>query len=132
MPCCDTTFLADLFRKKPEAIGLLRELRNKHESICTTVITIAELFYGAYKSAKIEEERNKVRHIIESFLVFGLNVDACEKYGRIRAYLEKRGETVADRDIFISAISLSNGERVIITRNRKHFEKIPGINVLTY
>ena len=38
---------------------------------------------------------------------------------------------VGDGDIFIGAISIANGETTIITRNKKDFERIPGIKEIT-
>ncbi len=132
MVCCDTTFLSDLFRKNSAALRKLRELRDNNEPISTTIITIAELYYGAFKSRSVEEEKGKVRQVVEKFLVFYLDTDASERYGEIRNYVEQRGQPIGDRDIFVVAISLSNGENTIITRDREHFERIPGINVITY
>jgi len=46
--------------------------------------------------------------------------------------MEKKGQTIPDRDILIGAISLSKGEQTIVTRNAKDFARIPGIKVITY
>lgn len=37
-----------------------------------------------------------------------------------------------DRDILIASILLSFGERKIITRDKRHFREIEGLEVITY
>ncbi|RLI42485.1 hypothetical protein DRO59_04005 [Candidatus Bathyarchaeota archaeon] len=132
MVCCDTTFLIDLFRKKPNAMDTLKRFIERHQMLSVTVITIAELYHGAYKSKKVDAEISKIKEIIKRFLVFEMDIDSAEKYGKIRAFLEKKGMKVADRDIFIGAISTAHGETTIITRNKEDFEKMPGIKVISY
>ena len=46
--------------------------------------------------------------------------------------LKSKGETIEDFDCAIAAILLSNGVNKIITRNKKHFERIKGLTVLKY
>ena len=132
MVCCDTTFLVDLIRKNVNAISKLREFVKNDEKLSITVITIAELYYGAYKSKNVNKELNKVRGTIERFHILEMDVGSAEKYGEIRAFLENKGVKRSDRDLFIAAISISHNERAVVTRNRKDFEKIPGITVITY
>lgn len=53
-------------------------------------------------------------------------------YGRLSATLQRQGRPVGERDLFIAATALSYGESRIVTRNVKDFERIPGIEVVTY
>ena len=62
MVCLDTAFLADLFRKNPAAEMKLKEFVDAREEISITVMTVAELYYGAYKSNRLEEEKAKAQH----------------------------------------------------------------------
>ena len=69
MVCLDTTFLADLIRKDPDAIKKLTSLAKEGNTLATTIITSAELFYGAYKSDNIYREKAKMRLVL-SLLLF--------------------------------------------------------------
>ena len=55
-----------------------------------------------------------------------------ERFGQIRSNLWKIGQIIPDRDVMIAAIALSKGENVIVTRNKKDFERIPNLTVETY
>ena len=132
MVCLDTTFFADLFRKNPAAEKKLYELANETQTVSTTVMTIAELYYGAYKSKNIIDEMRNVALVLESFLILEMNQEGAKMFGEILSTLEKKGQTIPDRDILIGAISLSKGETTLITRNAKDFARIPGLKVITY
>ena len=132
MVCLDTTFFADLFRKNSAAEKKLYELANETETVSTTVITIAELYYGAYESKNIIDEMRNVASVLDSFLILEMTREGAKMFGEILSALEKKGQTIPDRDILIGAISLSKGETTIIARNAKDFARIPGLKVITY
>jgi tRNA(fMet)-specific endonuclease VapC len=132
MVCLDTTFLIDLLRKKPIAEKKLRSLMKATEGPCTTVITLAELFYGAYKSKNVELEKENIKQALCGMLVLDMNETAAEKFGQIYSSIEKRGQVISDRDVMIASIALANGEHIIVTRNRKDFERIPNLTIEMY
>ena len=132
MVCLDTTFFADLFRKNPAAEKKLHELANETQTVSTTVMTVAELYYGAYKSKNMIGEMRNVASVLDSFIILEMNQEGAKMFGEILSTLEKKGQTIPDRDILIGAISLSKGEKTIITRNAKDFARIPGLEVISY
>ena len=132
MVCLDTTFLADLIRKSPDANKKLSNLVKEGNSLSTTIINSAELFYGAYKSNNVDKEKEKVKLVLSRFIVFEMDEIVAEKFGEILSKLDTQGQKIADRDIMIAAIAMSKGENVIVTRNRKDFDRIPDLMVQTY
>jgi predicted nucleic acid-binding protein len=54
-----------------------------------------------------------------------------EIFGAIVGELEKRGERISDMDALIGSVALEHSE-TLITRNRKHFDRIPGFAVEDY
>lgn len=132
MVCLDTTFIIDLFHKKPAAEKKLKELVEARKEISITVMTLAELYYGAYKSNRTEDEKAKVGQIKHNFLVLEMNESGAQKFGELLRRLEKSGAKISDRDILIAAIALSKGENAIVTRNEKDFARISELSVLTY
>ena len=73
-----------------------------------------------------------VASVLDNFLILEMNQEGAKMFGEILSSLEKKGQTIPDRDILIGAISLSKGEKTIITRNAKDFARIPGLEVITY
>jgi len=132
MVCLDTTFFADLFRKNPAAQEILEKLSSGNESLSTTIMTIAELYYGAYKSSRIKEEKDKVQEILNHFSILYMDELGAEKFGEIMNSMEREGQKAPDIDVLIGAISISKGENTLVTRNKKDFENIPGLKIITY
>ena len=132
MVCLDTAFLADLFRKNPAAEKKLKELVEARKELSITVLTVAELYYGAYKSNRMEEEKAKVEEIKCKFLILEMNERGAQKFGELLSRLEKSGKKISDRDILIAAIAISKGENTIVTRNERDFARISELSVITY
>jgi tRNA(fMet)-specific endonuclease VapC len=132
MVCVDTTFLIDLIHKDRQAEKKLISLRKSNDEPSTTVMSVAELFYGAYKSNNVAAEKKSVIQALSGFAILEMTELGAEKFGQILSTLDKQGQKVSDRDVLIAAIALSMGENVIITRNGKDFLRIPELTVVTY
>jgi predicted nucleic acid-binding protein len=133
MVCVDTTCVADLIRKNPDANKKMSTFAEEGISLSTTIIiNAAGLFYGAYKSNSIDREKEKLRMVLSSFIVFEMDQVGAEKFGEILRKLDKAGQKTADRDVMTAAIALSKGETVIVTRNRKDFDKISSLKIAAY
>ncbi len=52
-------------------------------------------------------------------------------YGRLLAWLHERGETIATMDLLIATAALVD-EGPLVSRNRRHFDRVPGLKILSY
>jgi predicted nucleic acid-binding protein len=50
------------------------------------------------------------------------------KYARIKRELDQRGIPLPDFDLLIAATAIAT-DRALITRNRRHFDRIPGLRI---
>jgi predicted nucleic acid-binding protein len=103
-------------------------IRHGLGNVFITVITECELFYGAYKSIKkdknlavIEELRTRIKTLHTVSGVPSL-------YGKIKAELESKGQTLDDADLLISSIALLNNA-TLVTNNIEHFKRISGLKI---
>lgn len=134
MVCLDTSVLIDIIRGKfiPENIKLIFE---SEASICIASPSLMELVRGLYLERNVKnilkDEPAKIKDILSSFEVLGLEKESAVLAGQIEAELENKGEIIDIEDIMIGAIARHNNE-TLITRNKKHFDKIKGLNVLGY
>lgn len=55
---------------------------------------------------------------------------AAKEASKVYTYLEKRGELIDLRDLFIGSIVRAR-ELTIVTRNVEHFERIPDLKVIS-
>lgn len=98
------------------------------DAVVTTWITAAELYYGAAKSSAPENNRSVVGAFLLTLPILGLDELSVRIFGEAKALLERRGQRLADADLLIGAIAASRGATVI-TGNRRHYERIPGVIV---
>ncbi|MGM0467506.1 MAG: type II toxin-antitoxin system VapC family toxin [Promethearchaeati archaeon] len=61
-----------------------------------------------------------------------LGIKETMKSSEIYDELSSRGKIIEANDILIASIMLSNGINKIITRNKRHFERIESLEIITY
>lgn len=98
------------------------------ENVGITVLTCCELYYGAYKSKKVDHNLQAVKKLKEKVKVIHTSGEVDRHFGRTKAILEKGGMRLDDSDILIASIALSEGA-VIVTNNVDHFRRIDGLRV---
>ena len=119
----DTCICIALLKKSPSVIQRLREV-GTHNCMISD-ITLAELYFGAFKSGK-EKHFNDVSEISKLFKNFPIQY--MRKYGEIRWELERQGLHIGDMDMFIAATAIEE-DLILVTDNVKHFSRIPGLKV---
>jgi len=92
-------------------------------SLNTTMITYAELKFGAYNSKRTEENLRNIQNFIKGVPVLPLNREASDAFGSIKARLRRKGQPIGDFDILIAAITLSF-DAVLVTNNMAHFQRV--------
>ena len=92
-----------------------------------------EVLFGiVYSNVKVDERIVKVNLLFDRLNIIGLNKDATLRSAQIRAKLIKEGKEIDVIDCLIAGIALDEGINTVLTKNRKHFERIPEIKVEDY
>ena len=128
MVCLDTSFLVALIRREDAAERKLEALLSRGERLCTTPITVCELFKGVYRSSRRLLEAEKVRGLLGYLEVLDFSVDSCERYGKLVEVDPVKGSPIGDMDAMIAAIALTHNES-LLTSNLRRFERVPGLLV---
>lgn len=126
MVCVDTDFLIDLSNREEKALEKLKEIRAGGDTVYTTTISIGEYYTGAYRSRDIETRVAKAREFLKAFAPMTLDHESARLWGQLSA--ELKSNTIGDLDLLIASIALSN-KQTLITRNKKHFERVPELEV---
>jgi tRNA(fMet)-specific endonuclease VapC len=116
----------------PVIKGHMERLSGKFERlanlICISSIALAELTYGAEKSARRLQNLDSIAHFASRLKVLSFAGNAAAHYGQIRAELEKAGTPVGTHDMLIAAHARSEG-LIVVTSNIREFNLIPGLRV---
>ncbi|MDY6905061.1 MAG: type II toxin-antitoxin system VapC family toxin [Thermodesulfobacteriota bacterium] len=99
-----------------------------NDPIVISTVTLMELYYGAYKSQKVESNLAKVKAIENAFSVIPVDQDVVEIFGLLKAGLEKNGTPLDDFDLILASAALSNNF-ILVTNNEKHFQRIEGLTL---
>src|SRR5436190_8543506 len=89
-------------------------------------VVVAELWYGAARSAKPAANRASVDALIAPFPSLPYNNAAAEYFVSVRCHLESIGKIIGPYDIQIAAIALANG-CTLVTHNTSEFSRVPGL-----
>ena len=123
----DTTVCIYIIKRGPETV-LGRFVSHPVGDIGISVITLAELEYGASKSTVPARNREALEQFVSPLEVAAFDRPATLTYGRMRALLEKKGRPIGSMDMLIAAHALSLGAR-LVTNNVEEFKRVPGLRV---
>ena len=93
-----------------------------------SAITLAELEYGASKSAHRDRNRLMLIGFASPFRILPFDSADAEMFGILRTYLERAGTPIGPYDLQIAAQAVIRNY-VLVTNNVGEFRRIPGLKV---
>jgi tRNA(fMet)-specific endonuclease VapC len=100
--------------------------------ICTSMVSVAELYEGVYGSKNYEASLDALEIFLEGITVLSIDQEACKIFGKERNKLRRQrrqGNIIGDFDLLIASICLRYN-LILLTNNKKHFEKIDSLKTL--
>ena len=122
----DTNILSDLIRNPQGGIAE-RITRVGETSICTSIIVVAELRYGAEKSGS-NKLSDRIELILSAIEILPMESPVDKVYGRLRHSLASKGLTIGPNDMLIAAHALEAG-LTMVTANVREFSRVAGLNI---
>lgn len=101
------------------------------QNVAITIITVCELYYGAYKSSKANENLQLIHDLLAEIHIENISSNVAETYGKVKVKLEKDGNVIDDADLLIASIALSKGA-TLVTNNLKHFKRIENLSSISW
>jgi tRNA(fMet)-specific endonuclease VapC len=123
----DTDICIYIIKKKPESV-LKRLTEIPLGEIGISSLSVAELDYGARKSANPERNLSALHQFLLAFEIFAFGYDASSEYGRIRSALEKKGTPIGPLDTLIAAHARSL-HYTIVTNNEREYRRVEMLDV---
>ncbi len=129
----DSTFLVDLLREARRGPGPATAFLESIEDqeVIMSVHALCELHAGAELSNNPSRERQAIERICEAMTLRHTDDGLAPAYGRILAILQKSGRSIGLMDLLIAAAALVDNAP-LVTRNLDHFQRVPGLTLLTY
>lgn len=111
----DTNTVSHLLREHPAVVG--RVVAAPMASLCISAITKGELLFGLAKRPDAKRLHLAVMEFLRRVDVLPWDSAVAERYGNVRADMERQGKTLAPLDSLIAAHALSVGA-VLVTNDR--------------
>ncbi len=112
--------------KPPQALANLKA--HYMEGVSISAITLAELEHGVEKSAYPEKNAVALMQFLSIIEVLPFDGSAAIEYGKICAFLQKKGTPIGTMDNLIAAHARTE-KLVLVTNNVREFERVPGLAV---
>lgn len=96
--------------------------------VALSSVTLAELWYGAFRSSRPEHHEAMLVGFCAPLAIEAFDSVASETYGRLRATLERAGTPIGPLDTLIAAHALSM-RVALVTDNEREFRRVPGLRV---
>ncbi len=93
-----------------------------------SIITHAELLYGAKKSNNSTKAEKLVSQLTELIPVLPVANNVAQHYADIRATLAKQGKIIGNNDLWIAA-HVRSQDKILVTNNEKEFCRVDGLTV---
>lgn len=93
--------------------------------VAVSSITLAELHFGAARSARADANLERVEAFADELVSYPFDDECAARFGRIKAELLSAGRPTPDFDLAISAVAMTHG-LTVVTADR-HFADVPGL-----
>jgi tRNA(fMet)-specific endonuclease VapC len=122
----DTNICIYVIKNRPE--GLRERFNRLADQLCISAVTLAEIIYGAEKSARQIENIKVVEQFAARLEVLPFGERAATHYGQIRADLERAGHPIGLHDMMIGGHARSEG-LTLVSNNVREFQHIEGLRI---
>lgn len=123
----DTNICIYLIKKKPKTV-LERFKELNIGDICISSITFAELEYGVAKSQHSTKNKIALTKFLSAIEILPYTGESAADFGKIRAYLEKKGQIIGAYDLMIASHALAEN-LILVTNNVKEFKRVPNLKI---
>ena len=124
----DTNWTIDYLRRIERVVRRIEELAL--EGLGMSVISLAELYEGVFYSRTPEGDERRLRNFLRRIEVVGVDDEICRIFAVERGRLRAAGAMIGDFDIMIGATAIRHG-LTLLTNNRRHFERIPSLSIIS-
>lgn len=123
----DTNLLSEILKKRPSPAVLTRLAEVENDALATSAISVMELRFGAARHPDGERLWRRIRQeLLPRVLILPIDGPVAVRAGDVLARLESNGQRIGTEDALIAASGLVH-EMTVVTRNLRHFERVPGL-----
>lgn len=123
----DTNILSLFFRGHPQVVARFQTYLDEYDAINLSMITYYEIVSGL-KHRDAQKQLEQFLEFASQNTILPLTQEAADVAADLYADLRKKGQSIDDIDLLIAGTAMVNG-LVVVTQNRKHFDRMTGLEV---
>ncbi len=100
------------------------------QGIGLSIVSLAELYEGVIYSTSPQENEKALNYFLDGVDILYLEDAICQIFARERGRLRAVGRIIGDFDILIGSTAIYY-ELTLLTNNRRHFERMDGLSILS-
>jgi tRNA(fMet)-specific endonuclease VapC len=122
----DSDWVADYLKGYQRAVRLLTTL--PADGLAISIITYGEIYEGIYFGDDPAQHARDFHQFLRGVTVLSVSRLVARRFARIRGTLRAQGNLIPEPDSLIAATALTHG-LILVTRNRRHFDRIPELTL---
>ncbi|MGQ0582101.1 MAG: type II toxin-antitoxin system VapC family toxin [Reyranella sp.] len=123
----DTNAIIALVTRRSDAL-LRRVEAAEPGTLATSSVVAHELYFGAYRSQKIEFNLETLRLLFADLVVLEFDREDARTSGEIRAALARQGPPIGPYDVLIAGQAKARS-LTLVTNNLSEFQRIDGLEI---
>ena len=123
----DTNAVIALTTRRSETL-LRRVEATAPGALAVSAIVAHELYFGAYKSHKVDFNLETLRLLFTDIAILDLDREDARAAGEIRADMKRQGTPIGPYDVLIAGQALARG-LPLVTNNTAEFGRIAGLRL---
>ncbi len=105
----------------------VKEKLAQADEVFVPSIAMGELYYGAWKSHRVQENLARIDELAGDSTVLGCGIEVARHYGEIKNALRVKGRPIPENDLWIAAIAVAYG--LILATRDAHFNELAALMV---
>ena len=122
----DTNMVTYYLEGRSTVVERLEQTRPRSRYLC--YITLGEIFHGIYHSTRFSRNLSRYRAFFKTVKTLPMTYPVAEHFGQIKADLQRRGELIADHDLWIASHAMAH-HTTLVTANLADFKRIDGLKI---
>jgi len=123
----DTDWTIHYLNGKRSIVDQLTALRK--EGLAISVISLAEVYEGVYYSLDPKSSQEGLNNFLKLVSILPDSDEIAKIFGKVRGGLRKKGELIDNFDLMIASTAIHHN-LTVLTNNRKHFERVEGLEII--
>ena len=125
---CDTDVVSYIFNGHTQTQFFHPYLSN--QTLAISFMTVAQLYYGAYKADWGINRLTKLEHHLKNYVVLPYDYEVCLKWAKIRRDCENSNYPIEHADCWIASCALRH-DCALATNNGRHFKHIENLTLIS-